>query len=228
MASGFYAEDGLHCCHSCWYYAVHTHCDCKKVTEYNSETKELYVWYEGEHICMPKPNEQTKQNFFESLPLSCNLCLTPHDIRDDCMCYFLSRGNVEKVKEVALHLNNTEALEKLHYVTPGSSTSFRYPEDIAILFSHTADIKSETDKWDKYLIYHIHCGKTSSGGSYIFKMSKHHLETALKMDWNQWPLNGKISMFAYEKSYFDAMHRRVHGFKTLTLWVHHPGLRRMK
>ena len=92
---------------------------------------------------------------------------------------------MEKAKEVALCLNKTEALEKLCYVTPGSSTSFKLPEDIAILFSHIADIKSETDKWDKYLIYRIHCGKTSGGGSYIFKTSKHHLETALKMDWNQ-------------------------------------------
>ena len=225
-AAGFYAEDGLHCCCSCEYYAVQTHCDCKKVTEYYSETKQLYVWYEGEHTGMPKPNEQMKQNFFESLPLKRNLRLTPQEICDDCMHYFLSRGNVEKAKEVTLRLNNTEALEKLRYVTPGSSTSFKYLEDIAILFSHIADIKSETDKWDKYLIYRIHCGKTSGGGSYIFKTSKHHLETALKMDSNQRPLNGKISMLAYEKSYFDAMHRRICGFKTLTLWVHHPGLRK--
>ena len=48
------------------------------------------------------------------------------------------------------------------------------------------------------------------------------------MDSNQRPLNGKISILAYEKLYFDAMHKRVCGFKTLTLWVHHPGLRRMK
>ena len=136
-------------------------------------------------MCMPIPNEQMKQNFFESLPFKSNLCLTPHEICNDCMHYFLSRGNVEKAKEVALHLNNTEALEKVRDVTPGSSTSFKYPEDIAILFSHIADVKSETNKWDKYLIYHIHCGKTSSGGSYIFKTSKHHLEIALKMDWNQ-------------------------------------------
>ena len=42
------------------------------------------------------------------------------------------------------------------------------------------------------------------------------------MDINQTPLNGKVSMLAYEKSYFDAMHRRVKGFKTLTLWVPSP------
>ena len=91
-----------------------------------------------------------------------------------------------------------------------------------------ADIKQEFDKYDKYLIYCIHCGKTSGGESHIFKTSKHHLETALKMDIKRTPLSGKVSMLAYEKTYFDAMHRRVKGFKTLTLWVHHPGLRRMK
>ena len=35
-------------------------------------------------------------------------------------------------------------------------------------------------------------------------------------------------MLSYEKTYFDRMHKRVRGFKTLTLWVHHPGLRWMK
>ena len=226
-SGGFYFEDGLHCCRSCAYYALRIHCGCKKVTEYNPETKELDIWYEGEHNCVPKPNEKTKKNFFEALPLSRNLRLTPQEIRDDCMRFFLSNGNIEKAREVAMRLNNNEALEKLRYVTPGNS-SFKYPEDIAILFSHIDDIKKETDKWDKYLIYKIHCGKTSGGDSYIFKTSKHHLETALKMDSTQRRINGKISMLAYEKAYFDGMHRRVRGFKTLTLWVHHPGMRRMK
>ena len=35
-------------------------------------------------------------------------------------------------------------------------------------------------------------------------------------------------MLSYEKTYFNGMHKRVRGFKTLTLWVDHPGLRWMK
>ena len=80
-SAGFYFDDGLYCCRSCGYYAVTVHCGCKKVTEYNADTTELDVWYEGEHICLPKPDEKTKRNFFEALPLSRNLRLTPQEIR---------------------------------------------------------------------------------------------------------------------------------------------------
>ena len=225
--SGFYAEDGMYVCRSCGYYAVEIFCGCVKVTEYDYHTNELTVWYQGDHICVPKPDIMTKRNFFETLPLSRNIRLTPQEIRDDCMRFYFSQGNIVKAKEVAMAMNDTTRLEKMCYVTPGVKTT-NHPKDIAVVFSLISDIKEEFDEYDKYLIYRIHCGKTSGGESYIFKTSKHHLETALKMDINQTPLNGKVSMLAYEKTYFDAMHRRVKGFKTLTLWVHHPGLRRMK
>ena len=143
------------------------------------------------------------------------------------MHFYFGQGNIVKAKEVAMAMNDTTCLEKMRYVTPGVKTT-NHPEDIAVVFSLISDIKEEFDEYDKYLIYRIHCGKTSGGESYNFKTSKHHLETALKMDINQMPLNGKVSMFAYEKTYFDAMHCRFKGFKTLTLWVHHPGLHRMK
>ena len=74
----------------------------------------------------------------------------------------------------------------------------------------------------------MNCGKTSNGDTYVFKTSRHHLEMALRMDASYKPLNGKVSILVYEKSYFDGMHHRVHGFKTLTLWLHHPSMRRMK
>ena len=66
---GFYTENGLHVCCSCGYYAIQIHCGCKKVTEYNLHTKELYIYYEGDYICMPKPDRLSKRNFFEQLPV---------------------------------------------------------------------------------------------------------------------------------------------------------------
>ena len=223
----FYPKDGLHVCHCCGYYAVQIYCECFKVTEYNHNTKELDVWYKGKHICVLKPDVVNKRNFFEILPLNHNILHTPQEICNNCMHFFFSQGNIEKAQEVAMKFNDTTQLEKLWYVTPGTQSK-NYPEDIAVLCSLIDDIKQEFDKYDKYLIYHIHCGKTSGGELHIFKTSKHHLETALKMDTKQTPLSGKVSVLAYEKTYFDAMHRRVKDFKTLTLWVHHPGLRRMK
>ena len=38
---------------------------------------------------------------------------------------------------------------------------------------------------------------------------------------------GEISLLSREKAFFDGMHSRCRGYKTLTLWTHHPGMRRM-
>ena len=47
----FVSENGAFVCKSCGYYAVEIYCGCRKVTEYNKQTQELDVWYEGEHNC---------------------------------------------------------------------------------------------------------------------------------------------------------------------------------
>ena len=225
--SEFQAENGAHICKCCGYYAVQIYCGCKKLTEYDPSTKELSVWYEGEHNCIPKPDVQTKQNFLKTLPLNVNLRLTPREMKNDCMRYFFTTGQIEKAMEVARLMDDNVLLEKMRYMKPGPMTS-DYAEDIAVAFSNIADLKEETDKYDKFLIYRFNCGKTNGGSSFVFKTSRHHLDMALKMDPTRCTINGKRSQLAYEKAYFDGMHKRVRGFKTLTLWLHHPALRKMK
>ena len=48
------------------------------------------------------------------------------------------------------------------------------------------------------------------------------------MDAQHFPLSGKCSILLFEKCYFDGMHKRVRGFKTLTFWLHHPSMWQMK
>ena len=38
---------------------------------------------------------------------------------------------------------------------------------------------------------------------------------------------GKISLLSREMAFFDGMHSHCRGYKTLTLWTHHPGMHRM-
>ena len=226
--SDFRKEYGCHVCKCCGYYAVQIHCGCKKTADYNLDTKEITVFYEGEHNCTPKPDIKSKINFFENLPLRSSLRLTHTELRNDCMRYFVSKGEYDKAMEVALNLNDPHLIERMRYITPGSRNISNYAEDIAVVFGMIGEIKAALDKWDKYYIWAYNCGKTNGGDTYVFKTSQHHLETALKMDASIRPLNGKRSILSFEKSYFDGMHKRVRGFKTLTLWVHHPGMRRMK
>ena len=56
----------------------------------------------------------------------------------------------------------------------------------------------------------------------MFKTSSKCLELAVKMDQNQ--PEGERSILSFEHTYMDAMHNRVNGYKTLTLWMYHPGM----
>ena len=119
----FTPDHGAYICKCCGYYTVQIFCGCRKITEYNSVTKELDVWYKGVHNCIPKPDAMNKHNFFELLPLRRDLRLTPHEFRHDCVRYFMSIGQLEKVKEVVLLLDNRDELEKMRYLQPGGKTT---------------------------------------------------------------------------------------------------------
>ena len=48
------------------------------------------------------------------------------------------------------------------------------------------------------------------------------------MDDQQRRVNGKKRTLTLEPVFFDGMHKHTKGFKTFTLWVHHPGMLRMR
>ena len=73
----------------------------------------------------------------------------------------------------------------------------------------------------------MNCGTINSGPTYVFKTSWYALETAVKMDATCKTVRGKASILSLEKAFFDGMHSRCKGYKTLTLWTHHPGMRHM-
>ena len=56
----------------------------------------------------------------------------------------------------------------------------------------------------------------------MFKTSFGCLEWAAKMDQNQ--PESERSILSFEHAHMDAMHNRVNGYKTLTLWMYHPGM----
>ena len=59
------------------------------------------------------------------------------------------------------------------------------------------------------------------------KTSQYALETAVKMDATCKTVRRKASILSLEKVFFDGMHSQCKGYKILTLWTHHPGMRCM-
>ena len=172
------------------FFAVQKFCGCSKVVEYDKDMKQLTVWYEGKHICTPKPDTKSMKNYFDTLPFKSSLRLTHTELKKDCMQFFLSTGQIDKAMEVACMLKDPHLIEKMHFLQLGGNIS-NYVEDIAVAFSCIGDIKKELEKYDKYFIWKYNCGKMNGGDTFIFKTSKHHLETALKMDPDKRPLSGK-------------------------------------
>ena len=204
----FTFENGAYICRSCGYYAVQIFCGCHKVTEFDKEKNELDVWYEGSHNCTLKPDVINKHNYFETLPLRRDLWLTPTELRNDCVHFFMTTKQYKKALEVTRMLNNRDELERMRFLQPGGKVT-HYCSDIKEAFEIIKQLKKELDPLDKYWIYAFNCGETSSADSYVFKTSKHHLETALKMDLEHFPLSGKCSILSFEKCYFNGMHKRV-------------------
>ena len=67
----------------------------------------------------------------------------------------------------------------------------------------------------------MNCGAINSGPSYVFRTSQKELKTAWKIDARCKTVPRKASILSLEKAFFDGMHSRCKGYKTLTLWTHH-------
>ena len=213
-------------CKCCGYYAKHFHCGALKNTEYDYETGMLTVWYEGKHNCIVKPDLETKENFLQNLPLDETLRATPRELKIDLIKMYLAEDNINKAVEISRLMDDNTIIEKMQYMT---AVPLPTPlnEDIFEAFKNISTLKKTTDKKDKYLIYAMNCKEINGGESYVFKTSAHHLRTAYKMDPTK-TVRGKVSLQAHEKAYFDAMHKRCRGYKMMTLWTHHPALRKMQ
>ena len=172
-----------------------------------------------------------KENFLRNLPLDETLRATPHELKIDLIKMYLAEDNINKAVEISRLMDDNTIIEKMHYMTAAPLPT-PLNEDIFEAFKNISTLKRITDKKDKYLIYAMNCKEINGGESYIFKTSAHHLrtayKTAYKMDPTKKTVQGKVSLQAHEKAYFDAMHKRCCGYKTMTLWTHHPALRKMK
>ena len=90
-------------------------------------------------------------------------------------------------------------------------------------FKNVCKLKATSDKQDEFHIYKMNCSALNGEPSYVFKTSHEAAELALKMD-SDIP-QGKDSAMNEEDAYMDGMHSRVKGFKSLSLWTYHPGMK---
>ena len=225
----FTYETGGYMCKCCGYFGMVENCGCKKITEYDEEKKLLTVWYQGKHNCHIKPNLKKKTDFLKSLPVNTEwIQKTPSELKLDLFKVLMVEGKINQAVALTRQMDDARLIEKIRYMAKSKGIVTGKPADEIESFHCISNLKASSDQIDTNLIYEVNCRQINSKPSYVFKTSKHALDLAKEMDPNTGSVRGRCSLLSYEKAYFDGMHRRCHGYKSLTLWVHHPGMRSMR
>ena len=84
------------------------------------------------------------------------------------------------------------------------------------------ELKQITDTSDRFLIYKCNDSLLNGEQDYVFKSSFQMGHMGLNMD-----QNNEGSPIQHEYCYFDGIHAKCQNWKTLTLWVYHPGSRKL-
>ena len=89
-------------------------------------------------------------------------------------------------------------------------------------FDAVSIMKRTLDEVDEYYVYRINNGLLNGESDYVFKSLKQMAQLAIRMD-----VNGPEDGLQMENAYCDATHTRVHGYKSLALWLVHGPMREM-
>jgi hypothetical protein len=88
-------------------------------------------------------------------------------------------------------------------------------------FDALCEFKKFCDERDPYLLYRFNDERQNGNNTFVFKCSRFQANLAMSMDCE------KIGLLHDQYCYADATHKRCPGFKTITLWVYHPLLRKL-
>lgn len=206
--------DGSKACFSCGMFMAGTICGARKLTEWDESTKVLTVYHIGTHTCRLKID--TKRHLKEIRnAVRKYKHVGPVEAKRLEVGEATNRGDIEEARRRARNLN-----WKRFRIEKGLQYREQNPERQS--FDAVAAYKENTDKSDKYLIYMINERNRNGDPDLVFKCSLEMAKILLDMD-----QDGPENALQLEECYFDGAHKRCFGFKTLGLFVYHPGMRRL-
>ena len=123
-------------------------------------------------------------------------------------------GDMEGADEEADYWSDLRVSK--HYHNEANPT---YGHDVNS-FDAVGIMKQKTDKRDTYHIYRINNGNLNNSSDYVFKASRRMMQLAISMDVD----SDEKSVLQEENACFDVMHTRIHGFKSLGLWIYQPAM----
>ena len=220
----FTTLEGKKFCYSCHTLSFRKECTATKLVEYYHTERVLHVYHKGNHTCHLKPRTAENDTFIEENIKKFGAHVGPKKLAQlkmtEEMQKQLNEGttDMDKIIDISARLVDKTRIQNIRKRMEREMRSERHS------ISAVAELKAITDTSDKYLIFRIHDqNMTGTGKSYVFKSSRKMVNIMRNMD----QTNAKTNPLMQEPCYFDGMHKRCIGWKTLTLWVFHPSSRRL-
>ena len=211
-------------CFSCNCIVYREPCGAIKLIEYHINQRVLEVYHVGEHSCHLKPDTKQNDSVIQESVMKYGANITPKDMAKMKMTEELKSQfntgelDMDKIIDIGSQFTNRKRINQIKSRMQNQMKSEKHS------LAAVAEYKSCTDTSDIYLIYKIHDANMSgTGQSFVFKSSRRMANLCLNMDQNNPVQNPLMS----EPAYFDGMHKRCQGWKTLTLWVYHPASRKL-
>ena len=205
-------------CFICEEDASHISCPAVKIWEFNVDKTRVDIYHCGAHTCRAVPNKRNlaiedklKEDFEK------HSSLKPSEAAANTLVSALKKpgstwGELDQLAEAladSRRVQETKAKAKKSLEQHGHS------------FDALCQFKKFCDERDPYLVYRFNDERQNGDLSYVFKCSSFQAKLALSMD------SAKNGLLKDQFCYADATHKRCPGFKTLTLWVYHPLLRKL-
>ena len=213
-SSQFFNLDGKKACKHCGLWAKNTLCPARKMAEYDSVSQMLTVYHVGTQTCTPKPNVG-KYDKLMTDALAENLSIGPVGVKRLKVGEHIWKGDIEAGKQKAMEFNTNRMKFLKNRLVRDLNPDQHSFEAVGIY-------KEQTDKSDPFLIYKVNDGRLNDQPDFVFKSSTESLQLAIEMD-----QDGPPNDLQDQEAFFDGAHKRCVGFKTLGLFLLHPGMRRI-
>ena len=220
----FTIKGSMKFCFTCQSLATRESCGAIKVLEFDKASRVLHVFHSGKHSCVAKPAENKEQERIVSEAISrYGTHLGPKEIAKSKMSEELhtqmSSGNYDmsKIVGIASSLCDNKQITNMRKKIDTELRSQKHS------ISAVAEVKTVTDTSDQALIYSMNDSAFNANPSFVFKSSRQMATLGINMGQNYHTANPLME----EMCYFDGMHSRCRGWKTLTLWVFHSSSRKL-
>ena len=204
-------------CFVCEAVAVHVSCEAVKIWEFEESKESVTIYHYGTHHCRAIPvhhNVKTEKELEDAF--SKNVTLKPSEVGSNFLVNALQKGDWDEVDRIADTVADSKKLSSLKERAKKASLS-----QSGQSFDAVSTFKKFCDTRDPFYIYKMNDEGHNGQMSYVFKCSMVQAKLALSMD------REKDGLLKDQYCYADAKHDRCTGFKTLTLWVYHPVMRKV-